>query len=396
MVFTIGSADDTLSEKERATLKSIDIHHITPPFDRTSGSGAKSSGNKSDSISSEMSDRLADWVDRQIPMDSWILLFRAAYSKILKEAEAIKPRVIWSTGDPWSGHWLGHKLSQDLSKPWIADFRDPWTLSGLTLRNRSYLSDKIDRYLEKKFITEAEKVIFTSGATEQLYSDYYSLNPAKTETIYNSFNDYESNLTEANHRLGEFIEETDKLNVLFFGSFRRLSPAKPIAVALAELPDGVRDSIRIHSFGKLTDDDQTLMKALNVDGCFTTHEKVLPEQAPLVFDQADVLLVSTSSERQSIIPAKLWEYLTSDKPIFSIAPNPEIGEILEKTGAGVHIDGKETGEISEMLQTMVQRKREGLPLLDTERSQDVIDQYSAKKNTQKLAQIMDTLTGDEQ
>jgi hypothetical protein len=82
-------------------------------------------------------------------MDTWVFLFWSAYSKILKEAKNLKPDLIWSTGDPWSGLWLGHKLSKDLKKPWIADFRDPWTLSGLSLRKRSFLSILADKKLEK-------------------------------------------------------------------------------------------------------------------------------------------------------------------------------------------------------------------------------------------------------
>ena len=395
-IFTIGSTNSNFSEIERTSLEGVEIHRINPPFDRTSGSQPITEPKDTGGIVSEWSHSLADWFDRQIPMDSWILLFRGAYSKILKEARSIDPTLIWSTGDPWSGHWVGHKLSNDLNKPWIADFRDPWTLSGLSLRNRSAFSNKIDRYLEKKFIHEADKVVFTSKATERLYSDHYSLESAKTDTVYNSYNDYDLDINNAGDTTNELTINKEKLNILFFGSFRRLSPAKPIAEALAGLPSDIRNEIRIHSFGQLMDDDRQFIDARNVEYCFKTHKKVLPERAPLIFAQADVLLVSTSSERESIIPAKLWEYLTSDKPILSIAPNPEIGKILEETGAGVQIAGSKTDKISDLLQMMVKKKKEGQPLFGTERDLNAIEQYSSENTTRKLAQIMNTLAGDEQ
>ena len=332
------------------------------------------------------------------PAGAYGYLDISVLERILKNYEAsreLNPDLIWSTGDPWSGHWLGHKLSQDLEKPWIADFRDPWTLSGLSLRERSWISNRADRKLEKKFISAADKIIFTAQATEELYKKFYSLNPEKTATIYNSFEDLNSEASadkEITWKAG--IDDT-KLNLIFFGSFRRLSPIKPIAEAVAKLSHTVQQQIQIHSFGTLKANDKETLDKLGVSDRFTAHEKVVPEMAPLVFDRADILLVSTSSERETIIPAKLWEYMTSDTPILSITPNPEIGDILRETGAGIHFHNGRTKDIAGVLKRAVEQKLKGKAVLDIERNAEQIEQYSAKNSTRKLAQIMDTLAGNE-
>jgi len=396
VVFTIGTDQDALTEKEKKALRDVTVKQINTPFDRTTGSSSDQNVEPKHRVLSEWSDWIADWFDRQVPMDTWVFLFWSAYTKILKEVQSLDPDLIWSTGDPWSGHWLGHKLSRDLKKPWIADFRDPWTLSGLSLRERSFLSNRADRKLEKKFITAADKIIFTAQATEDLYKNHYSLNSDKTDTIYNSFEDSGSNEKPDISQTWQADIDDSKLNLIFFGSFRRLSPINPIAEAMAELPGELQKQINIHSFGTIEFKDLETLNRFGISDHFKTHEKVVPEQAKAVFERADILLVSTNAERKSIIPAKLWEYMLSDKPILSITPNPEIAEILKETGAGIHYHNSKTAEIAGVLKHAAERKLRGETVLEIERKPDQIKQYSAKNNTRKLAQIMDTITGDEQ
>lgn len=395
VVITIGGSGESLTPNERKALEGVEIKEIRPPFDRTTKSASNNDSEIRHRVWARWADWLAEWFDRQIPMDAWIFLFRSAYGEISEFSRSIEPDLIWSTGDPWSGHWLGNKLSKELKKPWIADFRDPWTLSGLRLRKRSVLSDFADRKLEQKFIKEADKVVFTAKAAEDLYRDTYSLQDGKTDTIYNSFElTGEEEPGAITQSWGAEIDPA-KLNLVFFGSFRRLSPIQPVAESLAELPVETREQIRVHSFGRLEPEDEKYLERLGVSELFLVHEKVVPEMAGAVFQEADILLVSTSGERRSIIPAKLWEYMISDKPIVSITPNPEIGEILKQTGAGIHFQNGQTRDIASALKQALENKKIGEPVFQVDRKRERISQFSAKKNTQKLAQIMDTLTGDE-
>lgn len=393
VVYTIDTPGEELTKKEQEALRGVTVKYISPPFDRTTGIQEVQQDGTKYRVWAEWADWFAEWFDRQTPMDTWYFLFRASYGKILDQVRVADPALIWSTGDPWSGHWLGHKLSRDLHKPWIADFRDPWTLSGLNLRKRSAFSNWMDKKLEKKIVTSADKLIFTAKATEDLYRTHYKLDPVKTETIYNSFEAAGSDGFKSKKWDVKF--DDSKLNLVFFGSFRRLSPVKPIAEAVAEMDHDYRTQLRIHAFGSLEKEDKLTLQNLGISDLFVLHEKVVPESAPAVFEKADLLLVSTSSERKSIIPAKLWEYLISGKPILSITPNTEIAEILEETGAGIHFLNDQKEEIAGVLTDSIKRKKKGEPALHTNRNPERISQYSAKQNTRKLAQIMDRLASDE-
>lgn len=391
VVCTIGDKNETLTATENEVLHDIQIINISPPFDRTSQPAGQKDAESSRKSGNTITDYIADWLDRQVPMDAWYFLFRSSYGKILDSAKKSNPDVIWSTGDPWSGHWLGRKLASDLSKPWIADFRDPWTLSGLNLRKRSWFSSRADRLMEKKIITSADKLIFTSRATEKLYNDHYNLITAKTYTIYNSYQPGQADNTKDWD--AELSDEY--LNIVFFGSFRWLSPVLPIARALSKMESDTRDKIRVHSFGSLGQHDINLLEGLGIRSLFASHQKVKPEQAQAVFKKAGLLLVSTSSERKTIIPAKLWEYLASGKPILSITPNPEIGEILKETSAGVHFSNDQEREIAEWLTQFSSQPRTAVSERESNTKSSAIEKFSSRSATEKLAQIMNKLVSNE-
>ncbi|WP_158551567.1 glycosyltransferase [Rhodohalobacter sp. SW132] len=391
VVCTIQDQSQEKTDAEIQALKNVEILELKPPFDRTGGPPASSGMKKKRTLSSKAADALAEWFDSQVPMDTWIFLFRSSYGKILEKARAENPDIIWSTGDPWSGHWVGHKLSRDLNKPWIADFRDPWTQTNLNLRRRSRFSDWRDRKLEKKFISAADRVVFTSKATERAYQQHYRLDEEKTATIYNSYHPVDQESSD-----GEWDAEIDssRVNLLFFGSFRRLSPAAPVANAVGKLTPEEREKIRIHSFGNLEESDTEYLEKMRLKHQFITHEKVLPTMAPSVFKKADLLLLSTSRERKHIIPAKLWEYLNSDKPILSIAPNPEIGEILARAGAGVHFENQDSDAIARFLSAAVQKKEKGEKPVEITRKPKTDLEFSPEYTTRQLAGIMEELTTD--
>jgi hypothetical protein len=90
-------------------------------------------------------------------------------------------------------------------------------------------------------------------------------------------------------------------------------------------------------------ENRDIIQDLGLQENFLFHEPVIPENMIPVLKSADILLLSTNMEREEIIPAKLWDYLSVEKPIFSIAPNPEVGEIIMKSKAGLQVHPEEKG-----------------------------------------------------
>jgi glycosyltransferase involved in cell wall biosynthesis len=393
VILTIGNSGGNLTEKEKFLLDGIKVIEVASPIDRTE---KKNDVDQESENPKGLSGSVMNWIDKQTPLDSWIYLFQMRYSWILKKVKKLNPELIWATGDPWSGLWLGEKLSSDLQKPFVADFRDPWTLTRVNLRARSSFSSGIDREAEKKVITRADKLIFTSQLTEMKYTDHYQLGEKKSTTIYNSFDTVLAR-PQSSHLWDADLDD-EMLNLIFFGRFRRLSPVNPVANALKvvkeKFPRDI-DYIRIHSFGRPDAENNTLIKELGLEENFLFHEPVVPENMIPVLKSADILLLSTNMEREEIIPAKLWDYLSVEKPIFSIAPNPEVGEIIMKSKSGLQVHPEEKAEIAEILHSFARAKRNNDTFLFAmEENLPDRNMYESQQTTRQLAAIFDELTSD--
>ncbi len=389
VVLTIADPGSRLTNREKKLLQDIKIIKIEPPFDRTTS--PKNEVNPEDQVHPFL-----DWLDKQTPLDTWIYLFIWRYFYILQKVKETDPDIVWATGDPWSGLWLGEKLARNLSKPFVADFRDPWTVSGVNLRERSPFSMEIDKIVEKKIIDNAQKLIFTSRLTEKRYTDSYKLKDEKTATIYNS---YDQTLIKdpENVAWGEELDP-DYLNIIFFGRFRRLSPATPVAEALRELKKLNAEDvsyIHIHSFGKPDTGNIKIIREYGVEKNFIYHKPVVPEKMIPILESADILLLSTNMDRKEIIPAKLWDYLSVDIPILSIAPNPEIGEIIMRSKAGIQVHPDERIELAELLHSFAQAKRNDESFLLSP-EQEIPDReiYEARHTSGELASVFDELLTD--
>ena len=392
-VVTIASTGVKMSDREKEMINGVDIWPINPPFDRTTSNG--NSGNNK-IPASHLFQKVSTFIDKQTPLDTWIYLFIARYFKILKTAKAVDPDVVWATGDPWSGLWMGNKISKNLGVPFVADFRDPWTLSSFSLRERSDISNHIDKKAEKRIIEDADKIIYTSKSDQQMYTEYYNLKDSKTATIYNSFDPQLMSHSESvdwNYKMNR-----SSLHILFFGEFRRLSPVYPVLDVLDEIykqSPTKASKITIHSFGSSDDKNKKSIKRAGFADLFIFHDPVLPETAKIVLNSADMLLVSTQQDRSHIVPAKLWDYLSVDKPILSLTPNPEINEILEQSGAGVHFYPDQKNEAAAYLKSAVDKKLNGDSLLIRKKGEVDKQKYHAESTSRQLANILEKLVNHE-
>lgn len=393
-IITIRDLSGALTDKERHLLSGIPIFEITPPFDFTSRSDSTIATNTPDEKSGTGSSRFEPalhWIDKHFPIDTWLPLFWLRKNKILQFIRDINPEMLWSTGDPWSSHWLAGRIQKNTQLPWVADFRDPWALGQVNLKRRSSFSTAMDKKAEYNVIKNATAVTFTSKRTEQLYKDNYKkLNP-KTATIYNCFD-----RLLYNEKANDVLPYDDKVfNLVFFGKFRRLSPARPLVDILANLKEQLGQSelpLLVHSFGPLSVPDKAYAQSRGVLSYFKTQAPIAPEKTLSVLSKADLLWLSTDPGRENIIPAKLWDYLAAGRPVLSIAPNPEIAAILDQTGAGIQLDHHNITKVAHTLRSCILAKQAGKPLpIAANSNQEMIEKYEARKVTAQLAALFDQL-----
>lgn len=408
VIMSIEDSRGKLTARERSLLKEIEVYELSPPLDLTYRSGSQigeSSDKNKEKLRSDnaavskngggsLMQSVIDLVDSIFPVDTWLPFFYLKKNEMFTLCRQEQPDIIWATGDPWSGLWIGKKVADKFDLPFVADFRDPWTLCSMRKRKRSKAVQKLDRRVEKKILRKAAAVIFTAETTTSIYENTYPYLKGKTHTIYNSF-DPVLYRGEVDGKTSSRHKNDDSLRVTFFGKFRKLSPAKPVIEILKTLEDrepGLARAVKIHCFGPLSGEDARLAQKHGLKDQFVIEEPVPPEKSLSKLREADLLLLSTDVRRKEIIPAKLWDYLAAKRPILSIAPNNEIGEILNKTGAGVQFSQDDAAGVAALLAECVRAKRVGERIpISIDFNTDRINQYESRHATRRLADIFNKL-----
>jgi len=427
-VLTIAAEGQELTEKEARLLSGVEIVRLRPPFDRSTsaesqlglaseqaegdgrgslgtrgiqqpGSGAASSSRETTSdrpLLQRLLKRALDGFDRQFPVDTWLLFFLLKYRRIARVVRRVRPHVLWSTGDPWSGLVVGAHLRRRFGIPWVADFRDPWTLSSVRPQEKSRLTRATNRFFERRVLKAADAAVFAAEATEAKYRAHYADLSPRTTTIYNSYDPTVFDDPGAGGASVAPASSAERLDVGFFGRFRELSPATPLIDALSAVRRthgaAVAASIRVHSFGPLSAADAHRAERRGVRDSFRRRNAVPLEQALSALRRFDLLLVSTHPCRDDIVPAKLWEYLAAGRPVLSLSKNPEVERILERTGTGVQFDPEAPDTVAGLLAESLSNKRAGQPLqLPFDPRPEAIQAFSARATTEQLADLFSSV-----
>ncbi len=388
-VLCIEDSSSEMTEKEREHLKDIPIFKLKSPIDRTYKDNKKPKF--ANEAKKKKNNSLADWVDSNFPIDTWLPFFWAKKNEIKAVIKKAKPDVVWTTSDPWSGGYVAGKIVKNLKLPWVADFRDPWTLCGVRFPRKGFLARLYEKRAEAWMVRNVDHMTFTAVQTEKLYQAEYSELEEKTTTIYNSFESQELNQTA--------VSQSTELNVFFIGSFRELSTASLIIKVLDLVKSKNPQTFKhvfIHSYAELKGEDLDEATKAGVHDRFKVRAKVPFELVQKEISKADLLLLSTHPERKEIVPAKLLDYLASDKPILSLVQNEEIATILNETGRGIQYSINELEKAANQLIASAQAKQKGEePSFSLSREEKAIERFSAEYTSKQLAELLNQVAGHE-
>jgi glycosyltransferase involved in cell wall biosynthesis len=387
MVVCLETPGGALSASEQEALSPSERFELRTPFDRTSDArGAKRA--------LERGSTRAD-LDRYVPIDSWWPLLMAQLPRVLRAARAFAPDAVWSTADPWSSHALARRIASAQQRPWIADFRDPWSLCRVRNQGRPSLVRAIDRRAERAYLRDASAVTFTAPRTTELYRAAYPEFAARFSTIENGFDPrgYPEPLDAP--QANTAVAPGAPLVLAFFGRFRALSPATPIVHLIARLravDARAAGLVRVQSVGGLGGEDLALAERLGVASAFVSVGEVPRERTLATLRAADLLLLSTAPDRDEIIPAKLFDYLAAGRPVLSLCENEDVARILQRTGQGEQFPARELDAAAARLRACIEAKERGEPLaIGRERNLEAVREYAAPRLAERLAQLVESV-----
>ena len=255
---------------------------------------------------------------------------RYALKKALELIKTEQIDLVITSGPPHSTHLIGSKIKSLTGIRWVADFRDPWTdIYYYKELYHSGLASRIDKYMEKKVLTSADKIITVSEEVGKLL---FKKIPNVSDKIVVIPNGYD----EADFENVESVQN-EYFTITYTGTISMSYRISEFIEAICLLPDSVKSHLRIRFIGNIPDEILNLFRIKKLDSMVEVLGYIPHNQAICQMVNASMLLLAIpdSPDNKGIVTGKFFEYLATKRPILAIGPvGGDVDIMLQKCKAG--------------------------------------------------------------
>ncbi len=294
--------------------------------------------------------------------------------------------VLYSTFSPASNHWLGLMLKERTGLPWVADFRDLW-IDDCRYAESSGARRRAHREFQQLVLENADIVVGVTPSQTRILAQHVPHMRSKFVTITNGFDpaDFESVPKErASDRPVFVLAHVGRLD-----KWRATEALFDGLRSFAARLGSARTDFEFRIVGHAAAD--TLARVGQTGVPFTFVPYVSHREAVLEMTQANALLLPlpVGPRGESIIAAKLFEYLAAGKPILIIGPTDgECENIVQGLEAGLAVR-PEAGAIADSLWHLFSAWSAGTPLPGCRNP--AVSRYSRISLTSQLADCFQRL-----
>jgi len=307
----------------------------------------------------------------------WIPFGVSALEKFAKR-ETVD--AILSTSPANSGHIIASHAKTIWQCPWIADLRDLWSDAGTAPPGMGFFQ----RRLEKRTLLSADILVTVSDPWVQLLQQTFPHKPVTK--IVNGFDP--DDLPSGAQKL------TSNFSITYTGYlYPGQSDPTPVFEALRQLIAENRISrtdVSLRFFGT-SDGLVALAKRFGIEDILQVHGWVSREESLVRQRESQILLLfgKTIPSYSGCYPAKLFEYLASQRPILAVGgPRGVTAQLLTETGTGMQASSSE--DICNFLANAYDEFRRSRQV-QYQGISNLVNGYTQSAMVQKFAELLDSL-----
>ncbi|MBF0145278.1 MAG: glycosyltransferase [Magnetococcales bacterium] len=335
-------------------------------------------------------DRWSSWLLSAIPAGLWMI-------------HRHRPKVIWSTYPIATSLMIGRILSRWSGLPWIVDLRDPMVIG------RHPVDPRIRNLfvtLEKKVVHECDRMVVTTVGLKNLMTQRYPQLPEdKWQVIANGYEDdlfNEPDIAQAMACSASREQRNNKITLLHSGTLYTGHEERNPASFLDALVDLIGLGVIRHPHEVSTSgiDLRVIFRATGHDAEInamirTRHlEEMVLLQPTLPYKESlmemmtvEGLLLFQGAAFDRMIPAKLFEYLRSGRPVFAlVGEGGDSRKILDDCGASHCVPLEDRVAIRTGLASFLKAFAAG-QILQTPLER--VQKYSRREGARALAEVLD-------
>jgi glycosyltransferase involved in cell wall biosynthesis len=322
--------------------------------------------------------------------DPQVLWLPAAIAEGKRLLRQVRHDAILTSGPPFSAFMIGAALARSARLPLVLDYRDEWTISNEYWENKQLdpLSRSIQAQMQRRVIRAASGLVATtrSSARSLLQLQRSSGGRARVTAIYNGFDPY-----DFEHYSVETRDGTGLFRLSYIGTLWNLTSAEPLLQAMrliARDSPAAAGALELVFAGRRTAQQNEIVQEFRQLPCrVVVHDYLEHARAVglMMGSEALCLFLSDLPGAGRVVPAKLFEYMATGRPILAIAPPGETREILGGYSGGQFSPGDAAG-IAKWLTTAV---RTGSAAPDGTASRADVAAFTRQNQARQLAGFLE-------
>lgn len=256
----------------------------------------------------------------------------------LSKYSEMPPDVVVCTGPSFDFFVAGYYVSKILKVPLVLDYRDEWTQNPFSFVK----AGNIDGFWEKRCLSHADKVIFTTPTMMEHQIDVFGLDPSRSSVVYNGWELEEHTDNDEKQFEESFGKQGSSVSLMYCGMLTDATLPGPflndLALVVSNKESGLgAHEIRLHFVGKKSKTAQNQLSAFPAPEMIDLEEFLPRNLAHERMLLADALLLFTDESMSRYIPGKLFDYLASGKPIIVHGVYGEAAKIVESLESGCFV-----------------------------------------------------------
>lgn len=308
---------------------------------------------------------------------------RSAYKSCRRVIVGRQVDAIVTSSPPHSVHLLGLALKRRFGLPWIADFRDPWIGD-----NPAHGLSRFAARFEGKVLRGADAVVANAPLAQQVLAKAHPGIAHKLVTITNGYD------PEAIPLRKPEATQPSPITILHAGELYAGRDPRPLLDAIASLKGNIPclPDFKVTFLGRHKWSGLDLPGEIKSRGCEDVVELIehLPyADAKQRMVDAGILLLLDSPGRLAGVPAKLYEYVGSRRPILALAEHEsDSAWVLRESGVVFQIaDPTNPSDIRGALSKLLTRGSDLQPVSTRER----VFRFTREEGAQRLAAKLQSL-----
>jgi glycosyltransferase involved in cell wall biosynthesis len=283
--------------------------------------------------------------------DTRILWVPPAFASLVAIHRKRRFAAVLSTSQQNSSHVAGLLASSFLHLPWVADFQDPWRSPWRS--PMPSLRERVDGVIARAVLRRSDAITVISTNVGLSLEEDYRVPASQIELIPNGFEPSTADLEKR-------PEARDRFTILHTGRFYgRRTPAlflRAVDTVLALHPE-IEERLVVRFIGSF-DEVSAAAVAPYASRSWLEIVKPVPHADSLRAQaEADLLLLIPGEESMSM-PGKIYEYLSTGRPLLCLASDDsDAATLLRELNAGIIVSPDNSAALERHLLAAVGRDR---------------------------------------